>query len=616
VDDILHWYREIWCVDFEFQAPDGERPKVWCLVAWELRSGRKVRLWHTEFESKPPYPTGSDVLFIAYYASAEIGCHLALGWPVPERILDLYTEFRNHWNGTRSGYRLVHALAHYGLDSLSVAEKDEMIDLAIRGAPFTRTEGAALLDYCESDVAGLARLLPAMLDRLILTQALYRGRYMAASARMEHTGVPIDTATLELLRANWEGIQRRLIASVNAQYGIYDAEGHWSDEQFAAYLQRNGIPWARLDSGALDLEDETFKEIEKAYPQISPLRALRQSQSKMRLFDLTVGHDSRSRVLLSAFGARTSRNLPSNAKFIFGPSVWLRGLIKPPPGHAVAYVDFAQQEFGIAAALSGDPAMQDAYRSGDPYLALAKRYGFVPQDATKESIKETEYEAVRELFKTVVLGIGYGMEAESLARRIGKPLIIAKEMLRYHRETFHVFWSWSDLTVRFAMSQLYFPTVFGWVQHVGEQTGGRHPARGFRNFPMQANGAEILRLACCLATERKIEVCCPVHDAMLICAPTARIEADVATTKEAMREASRIALDGFELSADAKIVRYPQRYMDAKRGKTFWNEVMKLIGGEPYVDQPQGFPHQPRSGCRLLRLARAAAQLQAWHGAG
>ena len=36
---------------------------------------------------------------VAYYASAEIGCHLALGWPVPQRVLDLFTEFRNHTNG-------------------------------------------------------------------------------------------------------------------------------------------------------------------------------------------------------------------------------------------------------------------------------------------------------------------------------------------------------------------------------------------------------------------------------------------------------------------------------------------------------------------------------------
>ncbi len=166
-----------------------------CLVAWELRSGRKLRLWRDEFGAAPPYPTGPDVLFVAYYASAEIGCHLALGWPVPERVLDLFTEFRNHTNGipTVSGAGLLGALAHYGLDSIGTVEKDEMRDLILRGGPWSDAERAAILDYCESDVAALARLLPAMLPNIDLPRALLRGRYMAAAARMERNGVPIDT---------------------------------------------------------------------------------------------------------------------------------------------------------------------------------------------------------------------------------------------------------------------------------------------------------------------------------------------------------------------------------------------------------------------------------------
>src|SRR5262245_46554619 len=42
--------------------------------------------------------------------------------------------------------------------------------------------------------------------------------------------------------------------------------------------------------------------------------------------------------------------------------------------HGIAYVDWSQQEFGIAAALSGDAAMQAAYQSGDPYLASFWRF--------------------------------------------------------------------------------------------------------------------------------------------------------------------------------------------------------------------------------------------------
>ena len=46
-------------------------------------------------------------------------------------------------------------------------------------------------------------------------------------------------------------------------------------------------------------------------------------------------------------------------------------------------------------------------------------------------------------------------------------------------------------------------TVFGWRVHVGDHINPRSLA----NFPVQANGAEMLRLACCLATERGIAVC-------------------------------------------------------------------------------------------------------------
>jgi DNA polymerase I len=145
-----------------------------------------------------------------------------------------------------------------------------------------------------------------------------------------------------------------------------------------------------------------------------------------------------------------------------------------------------------------------------------------------------------------------------------------------HRETYRVFWRWSDAAVDHAMLTGSLHTVFGWRVRVPVVSN----ERSLRNFPMQANGAEMLRLACCLATERGIEVCAPVHDAVLICAPLDRLEADVARMQEAMREASRIVLDGFELGTDVKIVRYPDRYMD-ERGAVMWDRVMKLIDGQP-----------------------------------
>ena len=131
---------------------------------------------------------------------------------------------------------------------------------------------------------------------------------------------------------------------------------------------------------------------------------------------------------------------------------------------------------------------------------------------------------------------------------------------------------WSEAAVDYAMLNGSLQTTFGWRVQVPPISNPRSLA----NFPMQANGAEMLRLACCLATEHDIEVCAPVHDAVLICAPLDRLDAGVARMQDAMREASRIVLDGFELGTDAKIVRYPDRYMD-ERGAIMWDRVMKLI---------------------------------------
>src|SRR5205085_818543 len=145
-----------------------------------------------------------------------------------------------------------------------------------------------------------------------------------------------------------------------------------------AWMAQKNIPWPQLDSGELALDDDTFREMSRSYPAVALIRELRYALSKLRLSDLTVGRDHRNRTLLSAFQSKTGRNQPSNTAFIFGPAVWLRGLIKPEPGRAIAYVDWAQQEFGIAAALSSDNAMQAAYQSGDPYLAFAKQAGHIP----------------------------------------------------------------------------------------------------------------------------------------------------------------------------------------------------------------------------------------------
>jgi DNA polymerase I len=584
-------FRQLWAVDFEFRADPGARPEPVCMVARELRSGRLLRLWRDELPARPPFPVDADSLFIAYAAQAELGCFLELGWPLPARILDLYLEFSAATNGLErpGGRSLLTALSWHGIPGITKDEKAAGRALAMQGT-WTTSERAALLDYCQTDVDPLGplleRMLPAILGRPgpALGHALLRGRFTAAVARMERAGVPIDTVMLGRLRRQWHAIQRDLIRAVDADYGVYDGATFKAD-RFETWLQQQGIPWPRTDTGRLQLDRDTFKAAGNIYPQVSPLRELRTSLSEMRLEKLAVGADGRNRAPLMPFAARSSRNTPSNSKFIFGPSVWLRGLIKPAQGRALAYIDWSAQEVAIAAALSGDQALLDAVQSGDPYLRFAKLAGLAPEDATKQS-----HDQVRNLCKTCLLGSNYGMGTRSLAQRTGTSLLVAEQTQRSLARAFPVFWQWAEHVVDVGELRGELSTVFGWTLRVTRDT---RPTT-LRNFPAQANAAEMLRVACCLATERGVQVCAPVHDALLVEAADGDLADAVSTARAAMSAAARVVLDGIDIGTEATVVAWPERYADP-RGRVMWQRVTELLQDEvdQHADTPAGWSYRP-----------------------
>jgi DNA polymerase-1 len=584
-------FREIWLLDFEFHGAP-ETSWVVCMVAREFHSGRVIRMWRDELVNlrRAPFDVGPDAVVVAYYASAEIGCFLALGWPLPINLLDLFAEHRCATNGLKLGVNpnsLVSALRYRGLSSIDAGDKDTMIKLIIGKRDFSEAERRTILDYCESDVDALRALLPAMAPTIELPQALHRGRYMAAAARIEAVGIPMDVNLHEELVRGWDPLKRSLVASVSAHFGdVYDGLSFRS-ERFRAYLTAQGIlpHWPTDLDGRLILDDQTFREMAQFYPGLQPLHELRGTLGRLRLTGLQIGSDQRNRVMLSAFGSTTGRNQPSNTGFIFGPATWMRGLIRPEPGRALAYIDWSSQEIGIAAGLSGDERLIDAYNSGDIYMAFARDAKLVPPDATKQSHPDK-----RAVCKTIVLGLGYGMGPETMAARAHIPVAEARELLQQHQAAYKIYWRWSEDTVSTALYQNKIATRYGWRQHINvgheanyssKRVRGRTEsrygpnARSLMNFPMQAGGAEAMRLAAIAATEAGIEVCAPVHDAFLIAAPIEKINEEIARMRLIMSAAGQ-AVAGLPIATDVKQVLYPDRYMD-ERGLKMWETVQVLL---------------------------------------
>lgn len=175
----LNRYKNIWCADFGYGPDENLKPDVRCMVAIEFYSKRTIKLWRNELSEECPLEVGTDSLFVAYYASAELNCFQQLGWDLPENVLDLCVMFRYMTSGHTdvAKHSLLDCLKFCDIEGISHEEKEEMRDLAIRGGKYSDTEKTALLDYCEQDVIALIHILPKMAGIITERHICYWGAF-------------------------------------------------------------------------------------------------------------------------------------------------------------------------------------------------------------------------------------------------------------------------------------------------------------------------------------------------------------------------------------------------------------------------------------------------------
>mgnify|MGYP001368765292 CR=1 FL=1 len=585
----LSFFERIFIVDFEFIAKPSEKQKPVCVVAYEIISGETKKVWLYDKTTPQPYQTGDNDLFIAYFSSAEWGCHLSLGWDLPKNVIDLYVEYRNEVNHSgmvKEAAGLLAACKRYGIESIDQEQKDAARDLILKGGPYSDETKEFIMKYCASDVMETAELFKKMVQNsdFNLQQALYRGEYMKTVALMEFAGIPVDVELLKTIQDNWTNIKRKLIEDIDV-YGVYE-NGVFKNKNFESYVLKKGWNWPTTEKGNMKLDDDTFKEMVNVHPELRPLKELRALISKLNIKNLTVGVDKRSRAMISPYSTKTGRNAPKGeqarpndlkARFMFGLPACLRSLIKPEKGTVLAYIDYSQQEFFIAAVLSKDQAMRDAYYSGDPYLAFAKLAGAAPENATKHTHKD-----VRKLFKSCVLGVQYGLGPESLAVNIGKSTPYARELLAHHKRVFKNYWHWGELYWHEACLRKSVQTCYGWKMHV--MGVSNKEMLTVRNFPIQATGAEILRVACILLMEHNIKIVAPVHDAIMIECKEEVAEDEIELAGTLMENASEIVLgQGSRLKTEVDIIRYPNRFVDEKGIET-WAKIRKILQDANQID--------------------------------
>ena len=560
-----------------------------------LRHVRTVRLWRDDFDTAPPFDTGDDTLFVAYSAWAEMTCFKVLGCKFPTHIFDLHTAYLAGSNillphnpdeeRKKQKKDFLNACRAYGLEGWERIDKKAMQEAIGNGTWRGRYSPAEILDYCEEDVRMSVRLLCAQLQRHCdhrgytlfpaadVERVLHWSNYSAKSvALIQARGMPIDMVLWNLIQENKAAVVGELLRRFDPSQGsddpIYTPDGKWSYGRFERWLAQMGVlAWPRLDGGRLDTDGDAFRLMYHV-PGVEGLHALRDSLGVIVRAKLPIGRDGRNRPSLFPFGTATGRN--AHAKSLYNAHAGMRSLMVFPADTIGVYLEWRTQEVGIAAALSGDQQLMADYRGGDVYYALARDSGLT-NDPDIAHWKKDQAD-VRHRMKGLQLGINYGMGVPSLARGLDRHPLIASTLIERHRRTHPRFWQWRDDQVQIAMLDRRIESVFGWPLRISTSPN----KRTLYNFPMQTNGAEMLRLTAWRLCEAGIVPSMLVHDGILLELDN---EEQIAHAVEIMRGTGRDVCDGFEIDVDVdQRLEGGARYRDKRPvAQAMWKTIMDVL---------------------------------------
>lgn len=585
-------FREIIFLDTEFRQPKGDRIKGFhALAAMAMNSGQVWKFDGDQLAGMKtnPLPTGDDVLYVGWALSAEWQFFYGLGWAIPKHAIDLRYTFLRWRNGNQTlppppekgmaKTGLLNALRLFSIPtSTDSTHKAEMRQLCIDNEVLPHEHRQAVLDYCLEDVRPLMPLLQKLLPTAgPLEQVLHAGRYAKAEAAMAFEGIPIDTESFQSLSA---GIDKHIAGLVEAaadEYPFFLPSGIISSKLLAAYLIPRGIAWERTTGGQLKTDADYLKAAAAEHPELSGAYEIARLAATLGdIKRMPVGTDGRCRYFMNSFGTVSGRSAGSLNPFIC--KKWVRSLVKPPEGYAFVNADWSSQEIGIAAYLSGDANMKAVYQAAvdgqDVYMKFAELAGLVPVGARRE-----DHELMRSRAKVTFLASNYGAAAGTIADKLKVSKAEASRLLRIYADTFSQYVNWGRDIQNFAFQRGELQTRWGWRRLIGPdptRRSGLPNPRSILNWPVQATGAELMRMAAILCVENGLRICGTVHDSLMLVAPLELADEHAAALKTIMIDVTETAL-GMPSAVDLTIARYPDRYFD-EDGRADWEENSKRFG--------------------------------------
>ena len=590
-------FDRVLAADSEYRYADDSmtiQEQVVCFVYKDIFTGDIFKFWEADKERSQSHFDWHNVLVVPFNAVAEGHSWLSLLHGKPNNVWDTYVENARLYKTMRTGKGALNLLntAHgYGInETMTKEQKEEERNIVIENKTYTAAQRERILKYCLDDVELTEKIfLKQIADiekknnlktekdyKRELTQIMFRGASQLNVAVVERNGIPFDNELVNEFNTNWDNAKLHLIKKYNRLINVFDEHGIEKNKLFQDMVKRIGLfgEWPRTYRTGELVKD---KKVIAKFSHIKEIRIYQKIKYFLNLTELSMfkpGRDGRMRTAFRMFGTETGRCTPSTNTFVFSGSGWVRNFIKPSWGNWCAYLDYSQQEVAIQGYLSGDKKLMEVYRNGDVYINTAKILGLVPDYATEDSHPQE-----RSICKTLFLAQGYGAGPGYVKLKIGCSMIKARHYLRLFKRIYRTYDTWINNKIKSAAISGRMTTVYGWQRYlsgkakIGKDGKLKSIRNSLLNFPIQATGSEVLRMALIELNKNHFEVNAPVHDAFLISIPIHEFTKRLEEAKKIMVQAAERVVGPIRVGAEIIKGNFIQKPEIQKDFDEIFNEI-------------------------------------------
>lgn len=399
-------------------------------------------------------------------------------------------------------------------------------------------------------LAGLCEALQARLreqkeDALLTGMELPLARVLAD---MERIGFAVDPEGIrafgDSLRAELDGILRSIYAEVGYEFNLN------SPKQLGeALFDKLGLPPRKKTRRGYSTDAETLESLRPYSPVVDDILKYRTYSKLLSTYVdgllKALGPDGRIHSTFIQTEARTGRisstepnlqNIPIRTEL----GSRLRGFFVASPGWKLVDADYSQIELRILAHITGDEAMQQAFRSGaDIHRATAAKIYHIPEEQVTHELRTSA--------KAINFGIMYGKGAFSLSKDLNIPVREAEAFLKTYLNTFPRVDGYMQDCITHAKENGYVETLFGRRRPLPELASSNFQVRSSgermaRNTPIQGTAADIIKLAMVHVWERlrrehlQARLLLQVHDELIVEAPEEEVEQVSRLLREEMEQ--------------------------------------------------------------------------------